>query len=100
MNSELFDLGVMDADYIVVEDSLHRNRRARAYSRRCARRRRMGVLRVLTVLGTVLSLLILTMYAFAISRKDFKLRQFLTFFAYFTMRFAHVLFFRRHGIAD
>ena len=42
---------------------------------------------VLTVLGTVLSLLILTMYAFAISRKDFKLRQFLTFFAYFTMLF-------------
>lgn len=41
----------------------------------------------LTVLGTVLSLLILTMYAFAISRKDFKLRQALTFFAYFTMLF-------------
>ena len=41
---------------------------------------------VLTVPGTVL-LLILTMYAFAISRKDFKLRQFLTFFAYFTMLF-------------
>lgn len=35
----------------------------------------------------MLSLLILTMYAFAISRKDFKLRQFLTFFAYFTMLF-------------
>lgn len=60
MNSELFDLGVMDADYIVVEDSLHRNRRARAYSRRCARRRRMGVLRVLTVLGTFAAIAVLT----------------------------------------
>lgn len=60
MNSEIFDLGVIDTDYIVVEDSLHRNRRARAYSRRCARRRRMGVLRVLTVLGTFAAIAVLT----------------------------------------
>ena len=60
MNSELYDLGVIDTDYIVVEDSLHRNRRARAYSRRCARRRRMGVLRVLTVLGTFAAIAVLT----------------------------------------
>ena len=60
MNRELFDLGVMDADYIVVEDTIHRNRRARAYSRRCAHRRRMGVLRVLTVLGTFAAIAVLT----------------------------------------
>ena len=60
MNSEIFALGVIDADYIVVEDTLHRNRRARAYSRRCARRRRMGVLRVLTVLGTFAAIAVLT----------------------------------------
>ena len=60
MNRELFDLGVMDADYIVVEDTIHRNRRARAYSRRCARRRRMGVLRALTVLGTFAAIAVLT----------------------------------------
>ena len=41
----------------------------------------------LTVFGTVLSLLIMTLYAYAISRKDFALRRQLTFFAYFTMLF-------------
>ena len=60
MNRELFDLGVMDADYIAVEDTIHRNRRARAYSRRCAHCRRMGVLRVLTVLGTFAAIAVLT----------------------------------------
>ena len=60
MNSELFDLGVMDADYIVVEDTIHRNRRARAYSRRCARRRMTSVLRVFTVLGTFAAVAVLT----------------------------------------
>ena len=60
MNSELFDLGVMDAEYIVVEDTLHRNRRARAYSRRCARRRRLSLLRVLTVLCTFAAIALLT----------------------------------------
>lgn len=41
----------------------------------------------LTVFGTVLSLLIMTLYAYAISRKDFALHRQLTFFAYFTMLF-------------
>lgn len=60
MNSELYDLGVMDADYTVVEDVLHRNRRARAYRRRCARRRRLSLLRVLTVLCTFAAIALLT----------------------------------------
>ncbi|WZL79030.1 carbohydrate ABC transporter permease [Eubacteriales bacterium mix99] len=41
----------------------------------------------LTIFGTVLSLLIMTLYAYAISREDFALRRQLTFFAYFTMLF-------------
>jgi len=43
---------------------------------------------VLTVVGTVLSLFIMTMYGYAISRRDFKPRRFLTFYAYFTMLFS------------
>ena len=43
---------------------------------------------VLTVLGTVLSLFIMTMYAYAISRHVFAARKVLTFFAYFTMLFS------------
>ncbi|MEG0768145.1 MAG: carbohydrate ABC transporter permease, partial [Clostridia bacterium] len=43
---------------------------------------------VLTVLGTVLSILIMTMYAYALARKEFAFRQVLTFFAYFTMLFS------------
>ena len=43
---------------------------------------------LLTVLGTFLSLWFMTMFAYACSRKDFKLRQPLTFFAYFTMLFS------------
>ncbi len=42
----------------------------------------------LTVLGTILGLWIMTMYAFAIARKEFKLRRVLTFYAYFTMLFS------------
>ena len=42
----------------------------------------------LTVVGTLLSLWFMTMYGYALSRKDFKPRQFLTFFAYFTMLFS------------
>ena len=42
----------------------------------------------LTVVGTFLSLWFMTMYGYAISRKDFKPRQILTFFAYFTMLFS------------
>ena len=43
---------------------------------------------LLTVLGTFLGLWFMTMFAYACSRKDFKLRQPLTFFAYFTMLFS------------
>ncbi|HHX20901.1 MAG TPA: carbohydrate ABC transporter permease [Clostridiales bacterium] len=43
---------------------------------------------VLTVVGTVLSLFIMTMYAYAISRQVFAARKALTFFAYFTMLFS------------
>jgi len=43
---------------------------------------------LLTVFGTFLSLWFMTMFAYACSRKDFKLRQPLTFFAYFTMLFS------------
>ena len=43
---------------------------------------------LLTVLGTFLSLWFMTMFAYACSRKDFKLRQPLTLFAYFTMLFS------------
>ena len=43
---------------------------------------------VLTVAGTVLSLFIMTMYGYTISRRDFKPRRFLTFYAYFTMLFS------------
>ncbi len=43
---------------------------------------------LLTVLGTVLSLFIMTMYAYTISRQVFPARKVLTFFAYFTMLFS------------
>lgn len=43
---------------------------------------------VLTVAGTLLSLFIMTMYAYAISRSVFRARRALTFFAYFTMLFS------------
>lgn len=42
----------------------------------------------LTIVGTLLSLWFMTMYGYALSRRDFKPRQFLTFFAYFTMLFS------------
>lgn len=42
----------------------------------------------LTVLGTVLGLWVMTMYAFAIARREFRLRRVLTFYAYFTMLFS------------
>mgnify|MGYP000287780440 CR=1 FL=1 len=43
---------------------------------------------LITVLGTVFGLWFMTMYAYACSRKDFKFRQFLSFYAYFTMLFS------------
>lgn len=43
---------------------------------------------LITVLGTVFGLWFMTMYGYACSRKDFKFRQFLSFYAYFTMLFS------------
>ena len=42
---------------------------------------------LLTVLGTVFGLWFMTMFGYACSRSDFKLRKVLSFFAYFTMLF-------------
>jgi len=43
---------------------------------------------VVTVLGTVISVSMITLYAYAISRPQFKYRKFFTFFAFFTMLFS------------
>lgn len=43
---------------------------------------------ILTVAGTFLGLLIMTMYAYAIARQEFTFRKGLTFYAYFTMLFS------------
>ncbi|MBQ3232585.1 MAG: carbohydrate ABC transporter permease, partial [Clostridia bacterium] len=43
---------------------------------------------ILTVVGTFLGLLIMTMYAYAIARNEFTFRKGLTFYAYFTMLFS------------
>ncbi|MEW9502205.1 carbohydrate ABC transporter permease [Jeotgalibacillus marinus] len=40
-----------------------------------------------TVIGTIISVLMISFYAYAISRKQFKYRKFFTFFALFTMLF-------------
>ncbi len=42
----------------------------------------------LTVFGTLFGLLFMTMYAYAIARREFSLRRILTFYAYFTMLFS------------
>lgn len=42
---------------------------------------------LITVVGTLLALMITTMYSYAIFRKDFKFRKFFTFMAVFTMLF-------------
>ncbi len=42
----------------------------------------------LTVVGTAVGLLIMTMYAYAVARKEFTFRNILTFYAYFTMLFS------------
>lgn len=42
---------------------------------------------IATLVGTVLSTLTVGLYAYALSRKDFKLRNFFTFFSFFTMLF-------------
>ncbi|WP_232233706.1 carbohydrate ABC transporter permease [Bacillus sp. J33] len=43
---------------------------------------------VITVLGTIISVLMISLYAYAISRKQFKFRKAFTFFAFFTMLFS------------
>ncbi|ASS68070.1 carbohydrate ABC transporter permease [Paenibacillus sp. D51F] len=49
--------------------------------------RSYGVTILVTVVGTVLALLVVTLYAYGISRKTFKYRNFFGFFAFFTMLF-------------
>ncbi|OBZ07649.1 sugar ABC transporter permease [Bacillus sp. FJAT-27264] len=49
--------------------------------------RSYGVTILVTVLGTLVSLLFMSFYAYAISRKSFRYRNFFSFFAFFTMLF-------------
>lgn len=49
--------------------------------------RSYGVTVFITVAGTLLSLVFITLFAYAISRKSFKYRNFFSFFAFFTMLF-------------
>jgi putative aldouronate transport system permease protein len=49
--------------------------------------RSYGVTILVTVLGTLVSLLFISFYAYAISRKSFRYRNFFSFFAFFTMLF-------------
>lgn len=46
-----------------------------------------GITILVTVVGTVLSVLVMALYAFPISRPDFKYKNFFTFFLVFTMLF-------------
>jgi putative aldouronate transport system permease protein len=46
-----------------------------------------GISILVTVIGTILSVLVMALYAFPISRRDFKYRDFFTFFLIFTMLF-------------
>lgn len=49
--------------------------------------RSYGVTIFITVVGTVISLLFMAFYAYAVSRKSFRYRNFFSFFAFFTMLF-------------
>lgn len=49
--------------------------------------RAYGISIFVTVIGSVLSLIIISMYAYPISRKDFKYKKQFTFFVFFTMLF-------------
>jgi putative aldouronate transport system permease protein len=49
--------------------------------------RSFGVTVFVTVVGTIISLFLISFYAYAISRKSFKYRHFFSFFAFFTMLF-------------
>lgn len=46
-----------------------------------------GITILTTTLGTFLTLLIVSLYAYSISRNDFKFKKFFTFFCFFTMLF-------------
>nr|WP_257469039.1 MULTISPECIES: carbohydrate ABC transporter permease [unclassified Bacillus (in: firmicutes)] len=50
--------------------------------------RSYGVTILVTILGTIISVLMITFYAYAISRPQFKYRKFFTFLAFFTMLFS------------
>ncbi|AZU65141.1 carbohydrate ABC transporter permease [Neobacillus mesonae] len=50
--------------------------------------RSYGVTIFVTIVGTVISVLMITFYAYAISRPQFKYRRFFTFLAFFTMLFS------------
>ncbi|GAA0134322.1 carbohydrate ABC transporter permease [Paenibacillus sp. YSY-4.3] len=47
-----------------------------------------GVTLIVTVLGTLLSLILVTTYAYALSRRSFEFRGFFSFLAFFTMLFS------------
>ena len=47
-----------------------------------------GVTILVTVVGTIISVMMIAFYAYAISRQQFKYRKFFTFFAFFTMLFS------------
>ncbi|WP_054950944.1 carbohydrate ABC transporter permease [Numidum massiliense] len=49
--------------------------------------RSYGVTIFVTVVGTIVSLLVISFYAYAISRRDFKYRNFFSFLAFFTLLF-------------
>jgi putative aldouronate transport system permease protein len=49
--------------------------------------RSYGITIFVTVVGTVISLIVTALFAYAISRKSFKYRNFFAFFAFFTMLF-------------
>lgn len=50
--------------------------------------RSYGVTILITILGTIISVFMITFYAYAISRPQFKYRRFFTFLAFFTMLFS------------
>ncbi|MFZ7946921.1 MULTISPECIES: carbohydrate ABC transporter permease [Bacillaceae] len=50
--------------------------------------RSYGVTIFITIVGTIISVLMITFYAYAISRPQFKYRRFFTFLAFFTMLFS------------
>lgn len=50
--------------------------------------RAYGITIMVTVIGTLLSLTLITLYAYPISRKELKYRKFFTFFLFFTMLFS------------